>query len=257
MMKGYTVPGVVTGKHIDVGGSLGRNEATGRGVMIVTKEILKRNKFDAKNVKIVIQGMGNVGSITAKQINAELGCKIVAVSDVTGGIYNPDGLDVPEILAHLSTKQLLDTYKGKNIKRINNRELLTTPCDILIPAAMENQITAEIAKDLQAKIIIEAANGPTTVEADAVLEKRGIPVIPDILANSGGVVVSYFEWAQNLQSLYWDENDVNNMLQKIMAKAIDDVITTAEDNKISYRLGAYVVALRKLTTTIRLRGIYP
>jgi glutamate dehydrogenase (NAD(P)+) len=257
MMKGYTVAGVVTGKHIDVGGSLGRTEATGRGVMIVTGEILKRFKVDAKCARIAIQGMGNVGSISAKLIDRELGSKIVAVSDVSGGIFKEDGLNVADVLAHLAAKKMLSDYDADGVKHITNRELLLTDCDVLIPAALENQITGDIAENLKAKIIIEAANGPTTVEADEILEKRHIPVIPDILANAGGVIVSYFEWAQNLQCLYWDENDVNNMLLRLMRKALEDVMTATEENNVTYRLGAYVVALRRLCTTTRLRGIYP
>lgn len=256
MMKGYTVPGIVTGKDIEVGGSLGRTEATGRGVMIVTNEMMKKFGYEPSKTRVAIQGLGNVGSVSAKLIS-QLGCKIVAVSDVTGGIYCADGLNMAEIIELSSKRLTLDKYTNPNVTRISNQELLLTDCDILIPAALENQITQEVANDIKAKIIVEAANGPTSVDADTILESKGIIVVPDILANAGGVVVSYFEWAQNLQSLYWTEENVNNMLYTMMKKAIDEVINTSEENKISYRLGAYAVALKKLVRTLSLRGIFP
>lgn len=256
VMKGYTVPGVVTGKHIEVGGSLGRPEATGRGVMIITKEVLDKYKLKPDEVSVVIQGMGNVGSVTARLLS-EMGCKIVGVSDVSGGIVNNNGLNIKSILAHLSEKKLLESYNEPNAKHITNAELLITKCDILIPAALENQITKENADKVQCQLIIEAANGPTSIEADAILEKRGIYVMPDILANAGGVVVSYCEWVQNLQSLTWDENDVNNTLYKVMTRALTDVYHTCRDHNLSYRLGAYAVALDRLTKNASLRGMFP
>lgn len=259
MMKGYSVPGVVTGKPIDIGGSLGRGEATGRGVMITTRELLKKLNIKPQDVKVAVQGMGNVGSVSAKLLHSELGVTIVAVSDVSGGIYNPNGLDIPGILAHLGAKRgnLLDSYNGEGITRISNDELLECDVDVLVPAALENQITEKNADKIKAKIIVEAANGPTTVAADKILDERGIIVVPDILANAGGVVVSYFEWVQNIQSLDWDEEEVNKTLNRIMCRAIEDVYTLREEKGISFRTSAYCVGLKKLVRAKNIRGIFP
>lgn len=244
---GYQCKAVVTGKSLEVGGSQGRTEATGRGVMINTLAMLKKFNLDPNQTNIVIQGMGNVGSISARLL-AEQGCKIVAVSDVSGGIRNMNGLNIPEIYKFIDCgKKLLEAYNAPGVEHISNEELLLTKCDVLIPAALENQINGEIAKKLQAKIIVEAANGPTTTEGDAVLEERNIVLVPDILANAGGVAVSYFEWVQNLQNYYWDEADVNEKLFKTMTNAINDVIAVAEEYKCSYRLAAYAVALKRIT----------
>ena len=256
MMNGYTIPGVVTGKDLEVGGSLGRPEATGRGVMIITMEVLDKYKLAPEDVSVAVQGMGNVGSVAAKLLY-EKGCKIVAVSDVSGGIRNYDGLNIPEICNFVKQKKLLKDYNADGVEHIDNHALLTTKCDILIPAALENQITGDIAKELNCRLVIEAANGPTTVEADAVLEERGIVVLPDILTNAGGVIVSYCEWVQNLQSLTWDENDVNATLFKVMTRALTDVYHKARDYKISYRLAAYAVAIERLCTAKKKRGIFP
>ena len=256
MMNGYTIPGVVTGKDLEVGGSLGRPEATGRGVMIITMEVLDKYKLAPSDVSVAVQGMGNVGSVAARLLY-EKGCKIVAVSDVSGGIRNPDGLNIPEICKFVKEKKLLKDYNAEGVEHIDNHALLTTKCDILIPAALENQITGEIAKELDCRLIIEAANGPTTVDADAILEERGIVVLPDILTNAGGVIVSYCEWVQNLQSLTWDENDVNATLFKVMTRALTDVYHKARDYKISYRLAAYAVAIERLCTAKKKRGIFP
>ncbi len=256
-LKGYTVRGVVTGKDREVGGSLGRPEATGRGVMIVTKALLKLHGIDPTATRVAIQGMGNVGSVSAKLLHRELGCKIVAVSDVSGGIRKADGLDVDAILEHVKGRKLLKDYNADGVEHISNDELLTTECDLLIPAALENQITADVAERLNAKLVVEAANGPTTVEADAVLAKRGIKVLPDILSNAGGVVVSYFEWVQNLQNYYWSEEEVNDRLTVLMNNAFDDVIKASVDHNISYRLAAYVVALDRLVKTSKMRGLFP
>lgn len=256
MMNGYTIPGVVTGKDLEVGGSLGRPEATGRGVMIITMEVLDKYKLAPEDVSVAVQGMGNVGSVAARLLY-EKGCKIVAVSDVSGGIRNYDGLNIPEICNFVKQKKLLKDYNADGVEHIDNHDLLTTKCDILIPAALENQITGDIAKELNCRLVIEAANGPTTVEADAVLEERGIVVLPDILTNAGGVIVSYCEWVQNLQSLTWDENDVNATLFKVMTRALTDVYHKARDYKISYRLAAYAVAIERLCTAKKKRGIFP
>ena len=255
MMRGYAVPGVATGKDIEVGGSLGRTEATGRGIMTITR--LVAEKHGIKKARVAVQGAGNVGSISAKLIAKNLGFDIVAISDVSGGIYKADGLDMDSVGAFLARKGLLKDYSAQGVKHITNEELLMCECDILIPAALENQITAGIAEKLKASIIIEAANGPTSVEADAVLASRNIDVYPDILSNAGGVVVSYFEWAQNLQSLYWEEADVNRMLDKVMVRAFGDVEKTAEEYGVTLRLAAYITALKRLTRAAKLRGIFP
>lgn len=252
-LKGESVYGIVTGKSIEIGGSKGRNEATGRGVCFVTLEMMKKYNMKPEDCKIVIQGMGNVGSISAKLL-AEEGAKIIAVSDVSCAIYNENGLDIAGIYKYLdSGKNLLDGYTG-DCKRITNAELLELPCDILIPAALENQITAENADRIKAKIIIEAANGPTSVEADEILNKKGVKVLPDILSNSGGVIVSYFEWVQNLQNFYWEEDDVNAKLKRQIVGAFNDVFDAREKYDCTFRVAAYIVALNRLVTAKKLRG---
>lgn len=252
-LKGESVYGIVTGKSIEIGGSKGRNEATGRGVCFVTLEMMKKYNMKPEDCKIVIQGMGNVGSISAKLL-AEEGAKIIAVSDVSCAIYNENGLDIAGIYKYLdSGKNLLDGYTGE-CKRITNAELLELPCDILIPAALENQITAENADRIKAKIVIEAANGPTSVEADEILNKKGVKVLPDILSNSGGVIVSYFEWVQNLQNFYWEEDDVNAKLKRQIVGAFNDVFDAREKYDCTFRVAAYIVALNRLVTAKKLRG---
>lgn len=252
-LKGESVYGIVTGKSIEIGGSKGRNEATGRGVCFVTLEMMKKYNMKPADCKIVIQGMGNVGSISAKLLEEE-GAKIIAVSDVSCAIYNENGLDIAGIYKYLdSGKNLLDGYTG-DCKRITNAELLELPCDILIPAALENQITAENADRIKAKIVIEAANGPTSVEADEILNKKGVKVLPDILSNSGGVIVSYFEWVQNLQNFYWEEDDVNAKLKRQIVGAFNDVFDAREKYDCTFRVAAYIVALNRLVTAKKLRG---
>ena len=252
-LKGESVYGIVTGKSIEIGGSKGRNEATGRGVCFVTLEMMKKYNMKPEDCKIVIQGMGNVGSISAKLL-AEEGAKIIAVSDVSCAIYNENGLDIAGIYKYLdSGKNLLDGYTG-DCKRITNAELLELHCDILIPAALENQITAENADRIKAKIVIEAANGPTSVEADEILNKKGVKVLPDILSNSGGVIVSYFEWVQNLQNFYWEEDDVNAKLKRQIVGAFNDVFDAREKYDCTFRVAAYIVALNRLVTAKKLRG---
>lgn len=252
-LKGESVYGIVTGKSIEIGGSKGRNEATGRGVCFVTLEMMKKYNMKPEDCKIVIQGMGNVGSISAKLL-AEEGAKIIAVSDVSCAIYNENGLDIAGIYKYLdSGKNLLEGYTG-DCKRITNAELLELPCDILIPAALENQITAENADRVKAKIVIEAANGPTSVEADEILNKKGVKVLPDILSNSGGVIVSYFEWVQNLQNFYWEEDDVNAKLKRQIVGAFNDVFDAREKYDCTFRVAAYIVALNRLVTAKKLRG---
>ena len=256
MFQGYSCPGIVTGKPLELGGSLGRKEATGRGVMFVVREILHRLGLPVIGTTVAIQGMGNVGGTTARLLLKE-GCKVVAVSDVTGGVQMKGGLDVVDVLRFLEGGGTLKDYHAKKVHSITNEELLTLDVDILIPAALENQITREIAEKMKAKIVVEGANGPTTAEADEVLEKRGIIVVPDILANAGGVVVSYFEWVQNTQSLTWDEEEVNRTLEKIMIRAFNEVYRTAENEGATLRMGAYMVALEKIVKAKKLRGIFP
>lgn len=254
MFKGHSVPGVVTGKPLEIGGSIGRTEATGRGVTIITLQCLKNMGLDADAQTYVIQGMGNVGG-TAARIFYDTGKKIVAVGDYSGGVYKEDGLNIPEILEFLADrKHCLQDYQAEGITHLTNDELLTCKCDVLIPAALENQITGENAGRIQAKVIIEAANGPTTVEADEILNQRGIIVVPDILANAGGVVVSYFEWVQNIQSMAWDLDEVNRTLEKIMLKAYNDVDGMAKEKNSTMRMGAYMVAINRIVTAGKMRG---
>ena len=258
MFKGYTVPGVVTGKPLDVGGSLGRKEATGRGVMLITRETLHRLGIPVLGTSISIQGLGNVGGTTARLLYQE-GCRIIAVSDVSGGLYKRSGLNIPEILSYLQEKpnNLLIDFKGDGAKHITNEVLLTTETDILIPAAMENQITLDIAPQVKAKLVIEAANGPTTNEADEILGRNGITVVPDILVNAGGVVVSYFEWIQNIQALTWDEDEVNRTLEKIMIRAFNEVWDDSVKNRISLRMSAYKLAIDRVVKAKKIRGVFP
>ncbi|MCL2842027.1 MAG: Glu/Leu/Phe/Val dehydrogenase [Oscillospiraceae bacterium] len=256
-LKGYSAPGVVTGKPIEIGGALGRREATGRGVMIATNEAIQRmNLNNGADIRIAIQGMGNVGSIAAQLLH-ESGHKIVAVNDVTGGLYNPAGLDIPSILAHLATSptHALAGYTEPGASSITNAELLTCECDVLAPCALQNQITEANAKDVKAKLVVEGANGPTTVEADKILTERGVTVIPDILANAGGVVVSYFEWVQNLQHLRWDEEKTNESLNKIMLQSFHEVDEARKQHNTTFRMGAYMVALERLVKVKRIRGL--
>lgn len=255
MFKGYTVPGVVTGKPLDVGGSLGRQEATGRGVSIITGEACKY--FRLKGTNVAIQGMGNVGGVTARLLN-QAGYRIIAASDVTGGYYKAGGLDVEKILHHLASHaKLLEGYSEDGAVKISNEELLSCDCDILIPCALQNQITAQLAETVQAALIIEGANGPTTVEADEILERRRIPVVPDILANAGGVVVSYFEWVQNIQNLMWDEVQINKTLEKIMIHSFNNVLEFVKDKGVSFRIAANMLALQKLSKAKTIRGVFP
>ena len=229
-LVGEYSPAVVTGKPIDLGGSLGRVEATGRGVMIATRELYKRLKKDIKGATVVVQGFGNVGSNAAKLLQ-DLGAKVIAVSDVNGGYFNPDGLDLSNV---------------QKASKITNAELLELECDILIPAALENQITEKNAGAIKAKYIVEGANGPTTPEADKILEDRGVIVVPDILANCGGVVCSYFEWVQNLENQKWDLHRINKELETILVKAFEEVYAMHTKHKTSLRTSAYMTALKKL-----------
>ena len=257
MLKGHTVPGVVTGKPIDLGGALGRNEATGRGVMFTVKNILKKMNLPVEGTDVVVQGMGNVGSVTAKLLHEE-GMKVIAVSDVSGGLYDPNGLDIPAIEAYITAKRgnLLSGLELKGATRISNDELLTLKTTVLVPAALENQINGSNADKIQAKLIVEAANGPTSSEADEILKKRGIQVVPDILANAGGVVVSYFEWVQNIQSVSWTEAEVNSKLKDIMDRAFASVWDITQEKQTTLRMGAYLIAVNRDVDAKKARGIW-
>lgn len=256
-LKGYSVPGVVTGKPIPVGGSLGRTEATGRGIMITVFNFIKKMGLDKNQMKVAVQGFGNVGSISAKLLH-EQGFKVVAIGDITGCYYNESGLNIEAALEYAkNNKKLLAGYTEEGLKTITKEELLTLDVDILIPAALENQIDEDIARKMKAKYIVEAANGPTTKGADKILEERGILLVPDILANAGGVVVSYFEWVQNLQCFMWDEEYVNNNLKKMMTNAFEEVWRIHREKGVSLRMAAYMLALDRVVQAHKIRGIFP
>jgi glutamate dehydrogenase (NAD(P)+) len=253
MHKRHTVTAVVTGKPVEMGGSLGRREATGRGCMLVTREALKRLRMPIEGTRVAIQGFGNVGSVAA-QLMENLGLIVVAVSDKSGGIYNPKGLKIRDVLQHYRQRRLLSDYK--EAERITNEQLITLDCEVLVPAAMENVITSHNAKDIKARIICEGANGPTTAGADKILEENGVFVIPDILANAGGVTVSYFEWVQDRGGYFWDEPTVNQRLERIMVESFDEVAGMAGRNGINLRIGAYMLAIERVAAVHRLRGMY-
>jgi glutamate dehydrogenase (NAD(P)+) len=254
-ISGHNSYAVVTGKPLVLGGSLGRVEATGRGVMVSTRSAMAKLGLNPTQTTCVVQGFGNVGSISAKLI-AQLGVKIVAISDVTGGYYNPEGIDVAAAMAYVANSgtRSLEGYTGGS--KVTNAELLELPCDILVPAAMEDQITPENASRIKAKMIVEGANGPTTAEADSILNEKGILVVPDILANAGGVTVSYFEWVQNRLGYYWTEERVNRRADRAMKQAFDNVYATAEKYGVNMRIAAYIVALDKVASTLKLRGSF-
>lgn len=246
-------PAVVTGKPLPLGGSKGRVEATGRGVLFATREILKKLNKTLKDQSVVIQGLGNVGGVTA-DLFYRAGAKIIAISDTSSSIYNEKGLDIPQILKHKKEGKKLKSFAG-DFTRLSNEELLELKADILIPAALENQITEKNASNIKASIIIEAANGPVTLEADKILEKNNIITVPDVLANSGGVIVSYFEWVQNLQSFYWTEEEVNKRLEDKMIEAFKLVWDVKEAYNVSMRKAAYIKALKQLVETQKVKGI--
>ena len=248
-----TETAIVTGKPLALGGSKGRTEATGRGVMIVTREALKKLGLRPENVRVVVQGSGNVGGIGAMLLARE-GMKVVSMSDMYGAIHNDKGLDVPEVLAYLKANKRLDGYtKATHLK---NSEQLELDCEVLVPAATENQIHSKNADKIKAKLIVEGANGPTTVLADQILEKRGIVVVPDILANAGGVTVSYFEWVQDRAGFFWTEEVVNTRLEQVMTTSFEAVDQAAKKAGVSMRIGAYLVAVGRVTQVYKLRGTY-
>jgi glutamate dehydrogenase (NAD(P)+) len=253
MHKRHTVTAVVTGKPVEMGGSLGRREATGRGCMLVTREALKRLRLPIEGTRVAVQGFGNVGSVAA-QLMENLGLRVVAVSDKSGGIYNPKGLRVRDVLQHYRQRRLLADYK--EAEHIRNEDLLTLDCEVLVPAALENVITSHNANAIKARIICEGANGPTTAGADKILESNGVFVIPDILANAGGVTVSYFEWVQDRSGYFWDEEMVNQRLERIMVESFDEVAGMAGRHGINLRVGAYMLAIERVAAVHRLRGMY-
>lgn len=256
-LKGHPCPGVVTGKPIELGGSRGRNSATGRGVVISTKLILALDGRTLEDTTVAIQGMGNVGA-NAARIFYHRKAKIVALSDISGGIYCEGGLDADAVSAFLEQGNvMIKDYNAEGVVHISNEEVLTCKCDVLVPAALENQITADNAAKLNCSYVVEAANGPTTEEADQILDERGITLLPDIFANSGGVIVSYFEWVQNIQELTWDRDQVNEMLEKLMSRSFQNILDEKEAHHCSYRMAAYIVALKKLVYAEKLKGIFP
>jgi len=254
MHQGYTVPGVVTGKPISLGGSEGRNEATARGTVFCIIEATRHLGMDLKKARVAIQGFGNAGSIAAKLISEE-GATVVAVSDSTGGIHNPAGLDVTRVTNWKKEHGTVQGFPGS--KDISNMEILEVDCEILIPAALENQITSRNAANIKAKIVAEAANGPTTPEADIELARRGVFMIPDILCNAGGVTVSYFEWVQDLNRDHWSEAVVNDKLRGIMTRAFAETLAIAEREECDMRTAAYLLAVQRVADATSMRGLYP
>jgi len=254
MHRGYSVPAVITGKPLSIGGSEGRLEATARGVQFMAQEAMRDLGMQVEGCSVVIQGFGNVGSISARLFH-ELGCKVVGVSDISGGVYNAKGIDIHRALRHSiehgSLRGLMDT------EPVTNAELLELPCDVLVPAALENQLTAKNAARVKARLIIEAANGPTTPDADHILNDRGVMIVPDILANAGGVTVSYFEWVQDLQRFFWAEHEINNRLESIMTRAYRASRTKADEQETNLRVGAYLLAVARVAEATETRGVYP
>jgi glutamate dehydrogenase (NAD(P)+) len=249
----HTVTAVVTGKPVEMGGSLGRREATGRGCMIVTKEALKHLGMPVAGTTVAIQGFGNVGSIAAEMLQRE-GCTITAISDRTGAFHNAKGIDIADAVRYVKEHKTLEGYtKGD---KITNEEMLTLDVDVLLPAALENVITSKNASKIRAKIVCEGANGPTTAGADAILDDKGVFVIPDILANAGGVTVSYFEWVQDRGGYFWSEESVNDRLRDIMTRSFKDVLSLSRQHKVNMRTAAYMLAISRVSTVHKLRGIY-
>lgn len=254
MQVGYSVPAVVTGKPLALGGSLGRAQATGRGIMYIAREAMATMGMPVKGATCVVQGYGKVGGAFAELIE-ELGVKVIGVSDISGGLYNPDGISTKELTRHVIKTGFIEGFPGA--EPISQEEVLTLECDLLVPAALENVFTADNAGAVQAKLIVEGANGPTTPEADRIFAQRGIFVVPDILANAGGVTVSYFEWCQGLQHLFWTEDEVNSRLEDIMVRAYHAVVERSRELGVGLRTGATALAVERVAEAVRLRGIYP
>ncbi|MBI5175643.1 MAG: Glu/Leu/Phe/Val dehydrogenase [Candidatus Melainabacteria bacterium] len=251
---GHTVPSVVTGKPVSIGGSFGRTEATGRGVAYCVRRAVNHYGIKGDAPSVVVQGFGNVGSVTAKLLH-QAGFKVVGVSDVYGAIYNPKGLDIPRLIAYVSEMGKVQGFNGS--QDLDNKALLELPCDVLVPAALGGQITNLNADKLQCKIIVEGANGPTTPEADVILHDKGVIVVPDILANAGGVTVSYFEWVQGMMHLFWTEDEVNQRLEQIMGRACDQVLELSTKSKLRPRMAALRIGVSRIAEAKRLRGLYP
>jgi len=255
MHIGHTVPGCVTGKPIELGGSEGRVEATGRGVVVAAEEAAKALNMDMNGAKVVVQGFGNVGSVAAK-LAEEAGATVVGVSDALGGIYNEKGLPISELVHRYSGREG-GIREYKDAQQVDNMSLLELPCDILIPAAISAQITKDNADKIKAKLVVEGANGPLTPDADHILSDKGIHVVPDVLANAGGVIVSYFEWVQDLQNFFWEENEVNNKLTRIMRHSYASVDHTMKAHKTDMRTAAYIIGVKRVAEATIKRGIYP
>jgi glutamate dehydrogenase (NAD(P)+) len=253
MHVGHTETAVVTGKPVEMGGSLGRREATGRGVMITTREAAKQRQLSIEGAAVAVQGFGNVGSVSADLL-ARAGAKVVGVTDWKGGVYNANGLDIAALLKHAAQHKTVDGFAGG--EPLTNEALLALDVDVLIPAALENQITEDNAGAVRAKIVIEGANGPTTPEAHQMMHERGVFVVPDILANAGGVTASYFEWVQNRHGYYWSEAEVNSRLEAKMVEAFEAVAATAKKYNVDMRTAAYAVAIARVGNVTRLRGMY-
>ncbi|MFQ5594516.1 MAG: Glu/Leu/Phe/Val dehydrogenase [Anaerolineae bacterium] len=254
MHRGYSTPAVVTGKPVEIGGSLGRNEATGRGTMLTTLEAFKHLNYPIEGAEVVVQGYGNAGSVAAYLLEGH-GAKIIAVSDSKGGIYNPNGLDARAVKQFKAETRSVVGYPGAD--GVTNAELLELPCDVLVPAALENQITGDNAGYIKARVVAEAANGPTTPEADEIMHDKGIFVIPDILCNAGGVTVSYFEWVQDLQAFFWSEDQINDQLSQIMRRSFADVLSMSLEKEVDMRTAAYILAIKRVADATMIRGIYP
>jgi glutamate dehydrogenase (NAD(P)+) len=254
MQVGYSVPGVVTGKPIIIGGSLGRREATGRGLVYCVQEACSLQKIPLRGARVVVQGFGNVGSVTATLLH-EMGAHVIAVSDAQGGIYRTHGLDIPQLLAHQQEKRTVGTFPAG--EAISNADLLTLPCDILVPAAVERQISADNAGKIQCRILAEGANGPTTPEADIILRERDIFLIPDVLCNAGGVTVSYFEWVQDLQNYFWTETQINRRLKQVMIKAFREVHAEANRAQVDMRTAALMLGVGRVAHGEHVRGLFP
>lgn len=254
MHRGHTIAGVVTGKPVAVGGTLGRTEATGRGVLYVMQEVAKKYSLPLQGATVAVQGFGKVGAVAAQLLH-ESGARVVAVSDADTGIYNAGGLDIPALMPCREDRMPLRESGAWDL--ISNTELLSLPVDFLVPAALENQITGDNAESVKARIVVEAANGPTTPDADAILQDKGIMLVPDILANAGGVIVSYFEWVQDLQFYFWDETEVNSRLHKVITRAFDDVVKTAEERRVNLREAAMLLGVGRVVEATQMRGIYP
>lgn len=252
--KGFAVPAVVTGKPIEIGGSLGRVTATGYGAVYIAEKCLLAKGMDINQSTFAIQGFGNVGQHAA-ELAFQMGARVLAVSDVSGAIFNGDGLNIPELLAHVKATKSIKGFKGST--EISNKELLALQVDVLAPCALDGVLTKENANDVKAKIIVEGANGPTTMEADEIFAKKGIMVAPDILANGGGVIVSYFEWVQDISNYFWDEDQVNKNMKKIIVNAFEQVYKFSQENKVSMRTAAMSVSVKRIERAMLLRGLYP